>query len=134
MLLIRLLRYLRAFLDRLRDLGVLPGESLPNDHYAAFISYRRTDPDRRWANWLHDRLETYRLPSKLAHTRGLPRRLGRICQDDKEFPGSADLGAEVRDALDRSDWLIVVCSPRARASRWVAAEVEHFGLTGRAQS
>jgi len=37
--------------------------------YAAFISYRHTEPDRTWAKWLHRALETYRTPKYLAARR-----------------------------------------------------------------
>ncbi|MET3663558.1 tetratricopeptide (TPR) repeat protein [Caulobacter sp. 1776] len=39
---------------------------------------------------------------------------------------AADLGETIRDALDRSDALIVLCSPTAAASRWVDQEVAYF--------
>ena len=39
-----------------------PEAAEPAYRYAAFISYRHAPEDRRWAKWLHQKLETYRVP------------------------------------------------------------------------
>ncbi|MGD9688329.1 MAG: TIR domain-containing protein [Phycisphaerales bacterium] len=98
--------------------------------YDAFISYRHVEPDRRWAKWLHGALETYRVPRELVK-QGFPARLTRVFRDEDELPANADLSTQITTALDESKFLIVVCSPRAPASRWVNAEVEHFRRLGR---
>ena len=96
--------------------------------YWAFISYSHKDAavGRR----LHQRLERYRLPRKLvgrSAARGIvPRRLSPIFRDLDELPAATDLSAEVREALQASASLIVVCSPAAAASPWVSREVELF--------
>ena len=99
--------------------------------YAAFISYRHTEPDRRWAKWLHSRLETYRVPRRLAAERGFPPKLGRIFRDEDELPASADLSAEIERALLQSRFLIVICSPRTPLSLWVREEIRRFRELGR---
>ncbi|HYH08950.1 MAG TPA: toll/interleukin-1 receptor domain-containing protein [Thermoanaerobaculia bacterium] len=104
---------------------------LPAGPFKAFISYRHVPVDARWANWLHEKLETYRLPKIVATERGLPRLLGRIAQDEKELASCPDLGEALRDLLGRAEWLIVVCSPRAQESEWITAEIEHFRTLGR---
>src|SRR3954453_18606101 len=90
--------------------------------YAAFISYRHVEPDRRWAQWLHSALETYRVPKSLVRGRGLPPRAGRGFRDEEELPASANLSASIREALEQSRYLIVVCSPRTPGSEWVNRE------------
>jgi WD40 repeat protein len=102
------------------------------ENFVAFISYRHVEPDRRWARWLHRRMEGYRVPRRLAREHGLRRRAGRIFRDEEELAASSDLSSGIRQALDGSDYLIVVCSPRTPASRWVDAEVEYFSGLGRA--
>ena len=101
--------------------------------YAAFISYSHRD--RRWADWLHRSIESYRPPRDLASTqRGsdtVPV-LRPIFLDRAELPTSADLAATVRAALDDSAALIVVCSVAAAQSRWVNEEVRAFKAMGRA--
>lgn len=96
--------------------------------YRAFLSYSHAD--ERIARRLHRWLETYRLPARVAGRqtpRGeAPRRLTPIFRDRNELPASHDLDEQVRTALGQSAALIVLCSPAARASRWVAEEIAHF--------
>lgn len=99
--------------------------------YRAFISYSHSDAET--ARWLHRRLETYRLPSGLGHisTAGQEKgRLGPVFRDREELPASEDLSLSVRTALAASDTLLVLCSPDARASSWVAREIELFRELG----
>lgn len=110
---------------RVRRLAL--GAPLPTGRYAAFISYRQLEPDRAFAIRLHRALETYVVPKGL----GGGRHLGRVFRDADELAASSDLGSTIREALDRSDWLVVVCSPRSRTSRWVDAEIRHFADHGR---
>jgi len=101
--------------------------------YFAFISYSHAD--RRWADWLHRALETWRVPNRLIgqHTAAgaIPRRLYPIFRDREELASATDLGRTVEEALARSANLIVICSPHAAASRWVDAEVRAFQRLGR---
>lgn len=96
--------------------------------YKAFISYSHRD--RKVAEWLHRALETYRAPRALASAGAS---LRPIFRDRDELSASADLNQVIRDALDLSDALIVLCSPSSVASRWVEQEValflENGGLT-----
>jgi MTH538 TIR-like domain (DUF1863) len=105
----------------------------PRYSYWAFISYARSDEP--WAKSLHRRLEAFRIPREMrpASAAGIPstRRLRPVFRDDDELPASADLGGRLRDALDRSRYLIVLASPAAAASRWVNAEVQQFLDAGR---
>jgi WD40 repeat protein/tetratricopeptide (TPR) repeat protein len=108
-------------------------ESSPVEQYryAAFISYRHVEPDRRWAQWLHRTLETYRVPRRLRRDNGIPARLGRCFRDEEELPASADLSAQIDQALTQSRYLIVVCSSNTPQSRWVNQEVARFRQLGR---
>ncbi|HEY0300360.1 MAG TPA: toll/interleukin-1 receptor domain-containing protein [Rhizomicrobium sp.] len=96
--------------------------------YWAFISY--SHKDAAFGRRLHRRLESYALPRRLvgrAIAQGaVPRRLAPIFRDRDEFPAAKDLSAEVRAALSVSRSLIVVCSPTAALSPWVAREIELF--------
>src|SRR5690349_10126557 len=88
--------------------------------YWAFISY--SHGDAKWGDWLHSALETYRLPSRLirqAKPEGaVPRRIFPVFRDREELASSSSLGEEIENALRASRALIVICSPRAAASRW----------------
>jgi tetratricopeptide (TPR) repeat protein len=98
------------------------------DGYRAFISYSHRDD--AIARTLHKRLETYRLPKKLigqATERGpIPARLTPIFRDLDELSAANDLSVEIKAALARSETLIVLCSPGAKASKWVNLEIETF--------
>ena len=98
--------------------------------YAAFISYRHVDRDRRWAEWLLETLERYRVPRRL-RAQGFPDRIGHVFRDEDELPSSADLNDQIKQALARSDYLIVICSPDTPASAWVCREIELFCEMGR---
>jgi WD40 repeat protein len=99
--------------------------------YAAFISYRHVEPDRRWAKWLHAALETYRVPAAARAARRVPPRVGQVFRDEEELPASSELKTEIDTALRASDFLIVVCSPRTPESLWVNTEVQRFRELGR---
>jgi len=98
--------------------------------YDAFVSYRHAPLDRRWAVWLHGALESYRTPRALL-ARGVPARIARVFRDEEELPASADLSSTIADALESSRFLVVVCSPRTPASRWVGQELRRFRELGR---
>jgi len=99
-----------------------------DSRYKAFISYSHAD--QGWARRLHRALETYRMPARLVgqETRKgpVPRRLSPIFRDRDDLSASGDLSASVRDALARSDTLIVICSPDAAQSRWVNEEIRVY--------
>jgi WD40 repeat protein len=100
--------------------------------FKAFISYRHVQPDQDYAKRLQSDLEGYRVPEPMVRAHRMPKRLGRVFRDEDELAASPNLTATIEEALRASDYLIVVCSPRAAASRWVDAEVEFFRKLGRA--
>jgi len=97
--------------------------------YWAFISY--SSKDKAWGRWLHRAIETYGIPAQLvSHPtpagHPAPRRFHPLFRDRDELPASADLGAQIEEALRASRYLIVVCSRHAAQSRWVNKEIETF--------
>lgn len=99
--------------------------------YYAFLSYSHKDKDL--ADWLHRELERFRVPRSLAGrltANGVvPRRLTPIFRDQHDLAAAGDLGGEIKAALVRSQYLIVLCSPTAAVSRWTNAEIEWFKRT-----
>lgn len=91
--------------------------------YKAFISYSHRD--KAIANWLHHNLETYRLPKGITAADGAAR-LHPIFKDREELPAADSLGEAIAVAIESSDALIVLCSPEAAASPWIAKEVDSF--------
>ncbi len=98
--------------------------------YAAFISYRHKPRDRAWALRIMRELETYRTPKAL-RAEAFPDRIGTLFRDEDEIPASSDLSDQIKEALRRSDFLIVVCSPDTPDSRWVRREIELFQEMGK---
>ena len=102
----------------------------PNEpRYRAFISYSKHDQNH--AKRLHSALETYRVPKGIDAPLQQNRRLGRFFRDDDEMGASVDLGGALRDAIENSENLIVICSPHAARSRWVNEEIRHFRNSSR---
>ncbi len=107
--------------------------------YWAFISYRHFDnmqPGRQWANWLHQMLETYDVPEELVGQindlgETIPDRIYPVFRDEEDLPADADLASSIRSALKRCKYLIVICSPRAAESTYVAEEIKYFKQLGR---
>lgn len=101
--------------------------------YSAFISY--SFEDRRWASNLHSWLENYRVPKRLQGSQGaiglIGARLPPVFRDRDELAAVSDLGQAIRDALDESASLVVICSPASMRSRWVNEEIRYFSAIGR---
>lgn len=93
--------------------------------YVAFISYSHSDS--KVAKRLHRWLEGYSIPKRLIGKEigagTVPRKLRPIFRDREELPTSADLGQQITSALQNSTNLIVICSPKAAASKWVNEEI-----------
>lgn len=103
-------------------------------HYKAFISYKHDDAG--WARKIHRYLETYSVPRRLVgkktrHGR-IPKKLRPIYRDRDEMPSASDLNKVVHEALEASEYLIVICSPGSAVSPWVNEEVLTFKRLGRA--
>ena len=94
--------------------------------YDAFISYRHGELDGMVAERLHKLLEAYRIPTALAKKLGR-KKLNRIFRDREELPTSANLSDSINEALESSEFLILICSKRTCGSLWVMREVERFG-------
>lgn len=114
------------------------GEPSKRDYWC-FISYRHADnkePGRQWATWLHQALETYEVPSDLVGTKNergdtIPDRIFPVFRDEEELPADAELSTPIETALRRTRFLVVLCSPQAARSRFVADEILVFKRLGK---
>lgn len=99
--------------------------------YFAFLSYSHRDQEL--AEWLHTQLEDFHVPRSLAGQLSdngpIPKRLRPIFRDEHELAAATDLGEEIEEALAKSQFLIVLCSPDAARSRWTNAEIATFKRT-----
>jgi tetratricopeptide (TPR) repeat protein len=105
------------------------GNNSPNaPRYWAFLSY--SHHDKLIAKRLQRQLETYRVPRRLVGRETsvgqVPARVTPVFRDRDELHAGADLKASVQEALSRSRWLIVVCTPDAARSPWVNREIIEF--------
>ncbi len=100
--------------------GLLP--SPPEGHlYHAFISYSHA-ADARLAPALQKGLQRFAKPWYKA-------RALRIFRDDASLSANPDLWESIAQALDESEHYILLASPRAAASEWVAKEAEQWRST-----
>lgn len=114
-----MLRDVEDFINAL-PLTVTP---LANTAFSAFISYRHGDIDSRAAQELQKQLEHFRAPKGISAER---KPFKRCYLDDGELSGGYDYAKQLREALKNSEWLIVVCSPGTKDSRWVNEEIDIF--------
>jgi tetratricopeptide (TPR) repeat protein len=102
-----------------------PGASAP---FRAFVSYSHEDV--AFAKRLQTWLETYRIPRRLqdrvAVVGGTSARIGPVFRDVADLSASEDLSAAIVHAISNSLALVVVCSPAASKSPWVAREIALF--------
>ena len=89
--------------------------------YQAFISYAHSD--EAVAKRVHKALETYAIPQNLK-TKG--QKLSPIFRDVTELTAHHSLSEKIRDAVQNSRFLIVLCSPASKNSHWVNEEIKLF--------
>lgn len=98
--------------------------------YYAFVSYRSSD--EKWAKWLQEKIEGYRLPTTIQHENNdLPKTRLRPCFRYHTDIQPNELKTELRNKLEQSKYLLVICSPRSAQSPWVGAEIDTFVELGR---
>lgn len=96
--------------------------------YKAFITY--SHKDSKAASRLQRSLESHRVPARLIGKDSpqgkIEARVGAIFRDREDLSAGVDLSQSINTALLKSEYLIVICSPAARASRWVNLEICEF--------
>jgi len=100
----------------------------------AFISYSHQDV--KIAKWLQHKLEQFYIPNKIfdiVNKDNLPKDshyLRPIFLDKTDLNGGV-LADTLRQNLESSRYLIVICSPNSAKSDWVSKEVQCFVESGR---
>ncbi|MBR0184851.1 MAG: toll/interleukin-1 receptor domain-containing protein, partial [Synergistaceae bacterium] len=98
--------------------------------YFAFISY--SHKDQKVAKKLQRRLERYHLPSALQKSYPeLPKSLKPIFIDESNLVARGSLQTALQANLERSNYLILICSPNSAKSEYVNDEVDYFIKNGR---
>jgi len=96
-----------------------PGSQEPSFDYDVFISYSRRDIV--FARALEKALEDYSPPGDLA----VPQRHLVVFRDEEDFTG-VEYNQSLREHLENSDKMLVICSPHARASKFASDEIRLF--------
>ena len=104
-----------------------------NYHYYAFISYNHRD--EKIAKWLQTRLEHYKLPSVARKEIGEDVKIRPVFRYVSDL-GVAVLREKIKEELEASKYLIVICSPHSarpnvKGEHWVNDEVKRFISLGR---
>lgn len=98
-----------------------------NYKYNAFISYRHNDLDKFVAENLHRLIETYKMPKPVVEKYDITdNNVRRVFRDQEELPLAPSLEKPIITALKESKFLIVICSPRLKESKWCKKEIENF--------
>ncbi len=95
------------------------------DYYNAFISYRHAPLDSSVAEHVQKSLEHFRIPTAIRKKTG-KKKIERIFRDKDELPITSDLTDTISSALEKADYLIVICSPNTKESHWVTREIKYF--------
>ena len=90
--------------------------------YKAFISYRHNRRDEHVASRLQSAIEHFVPP----HEKGEKPEKYVVFRDETELSLSSNLDASLKEALDGSEFLIVICSEETKKSKWVLSEIDHF--------
>ena len=93
--------------------------------YNAFISYRHKPRDIEVAQEVQKQLERFHIPKDLRKKYGI-NRIERVFRDKEELPTTSNLTDDIENALDNSDYLIVICTPATKESRWIEREINLF--------
>lgn len=98
--------------------------------YDAFISYRHIEPDAFVAGTIHKLLESYNPPKSIFKGKAPEEikrtKIKKVFRDQEELPLTSNLSDTIGLALENSEYLIVICSPRFGESLWCEKEVETF--------
>ena len=95
------------------------GPQEPSFAYDVFISYSRRDIV--FARALEKALEDYSPPKDLP----VPQRHLVVFRDEEDFTG-VEYNQSLREHLENSDKMLVICSPHARASKFASDEIRLF--------
>lgn len=98
--------------------------------YDAFISYRHIEPDAFVAGTIHKLLESYNPPKSIFKGKASDEikrtKIKKVFRDQEELPLTSNLSDTISMALENSEYLIVICSPKFGESLWCKKEVDTF--------
>ena len=93
--------------------------------YEAFISYCHEEKSIQAAEQIQKMIERYKIPKSVQKLSGKAK-MGKVFRDREELASSSDMEVHLKEALDHSEYLIVLLSPKVPESPWVNREIELF--------
>lgn len=117
--------------EMLEDLGRLERALMPKKSslasvdYEAFISYCHDEVSIQAAEKIQKMIERYKIPKSVQKLSGKTK-MGKVFRDREELASSNDMEVHLKEALDHSEYLIVLLSPNVPKSVWVNREIELF--------
>ncbi|MCK4865201.1 MAG: toll/interleukin-1 receptor domain-containing protein [Gammaproteobacteria bacterium] len=107
--------------------------SQENSSYKAFICCSSTEHE--WGHWLKKAFTKYKIPRSLIGTQRrdgtVGQKIGDVYLDLNETSKSSNLGARIQSDLEKASYLIVICSPAAARSEWIAEQIIEFKRQGK---
>ena len=98
--------------------------------YFAFISFQSADAKE--ALWVQKAIESYRLPTAISRKdKSLPKKMRPCFCYLNDINLSEELMQELKQRMEQSEYLIVVCSPRSAKSQFVNGGIDYFVNLGR---
>ena len=108
-----------------RYAGMVPMTDHDKYTYSAFISYRHVEPDQMIAKRIQHSIETFKIPA--VYRKDVSRkRFRKAFRDSDELSLDKDLASGIDYALEQSEFLIVILSPRYKESKWCLHEIDEF--------
>ena len=89
--------------------------------YKAFISY--SHHDAKFAKYLHSKLESY--PALESGANVVKKPLSPIFIDESELAAGSTLSDAIKEAIQSSEFFIVICSQNSASSHWVKTEMSY---------
>lgn len=93
--------------------------------YEAFISYCHEEKSIQAAEQIQKMIERYKIPKSVQKLSGKTK-MGKVFRDKEELASSNDMEVHLQEALNHSEYLIVLLSPKVPESPWVNREIELF--------
>lgn len=113
----------------------MPGD---DSKYLAFISYSRADNEqdgRQWADWVKETIEGFSIPINCqlpnAGADGQPGSHREVFLDRSRLTAGGELMEQLGHHLQKSEFLVLICSPKSAASEFVGFEIDYFKKAGR---
>ena len=107
--------------------------SQENSSYKAFICCSASEHE--WGHWLNKVFEKYKIPLSLIGSQGrdgtVGQKSGDVYLDLNEISKSSNIGSRIRSDLQKSSYLIVICSPASARSKWIAEQIIEFKRQGK---